>query len=179
MKVTLMQSKKSPILLLLMAILSWTILGQAQDNPSAAERLEDLKLQLIEVKAREEGTKLQAQELDEALKPENIERALAGVGSTRPEELREQRRRELTIQRTEVTSQLALLEAQRSRLEAAISTAEVQAYHESAAGFPEAQNQLTGLSTRWIVIFGVIGVLAIGVFVLGYRKLRVSRQPGS
>ena len=175
MKFTFMQSKKFHVLLVLTAILSCFSIGQAQDNPSAAERLDNLKLQLIEVNARQEGTKLRAQQLDEALKPENIERSLAGVGSTRPEELREQRRRELTIQLSEVNAELALLEAQRSRLEAAIATAEAQAYQQSAAGFPETQNGLTGLSTRWIVIFSIIGVLAIGLFVFGYRKLRLSR----
>lgn len=178
MKVALTHSNVTRVLLVLTAILSWTILGQAQE-PSAAERVENLKLQLIDVKAREESTRLRAQQLEEALKPENIERATAGFGSTRPEELREQRRRELTIQKNEVTSQLAQLEVQRTRLESAIVTAEVQAYHESAAGFPQPQNQLTGLSKRWIVIFSIIGVLAIGVFVLGYRRLRISRQPGS
>ena len=179
MMFTLLLSKKLRVLLVLTAILSWSTIGQAQDQPSAAERLDNLKLDLIDVKAREEATKLQAQQLDDALKPENIERALAGVGSTRPEELREQRRRELTIQKAEITSQLAQLEAQRSRLESAIATAEVQAYHQSAAGFPESQNSLSGLNTRWILIFSAVGVIAIGIFVLGYRRLRTSRQLGS
>ncbi|HSE25923.1 MAG TPA: hypothetical protein VLB68_29925 [Pyrinomonadaceae bacterium] len=167
------------VLLVLVALLSWSSLSLAQDQLSAAQRLDDLKLQLIEVKAREETTKLRAQELDEALKPENIERSLAGVGSTRPEELREQRRRELTIHKTELNSELAQLQLHRSQLEAAIATTEAQAYQDSAAGFPEAQNELSGLSTRWIMIFSVAGVLAIGIFVLGYRKLRVSKQIGS
>jgi len=172
-------TKNIRVLLVLAAVLSWSSLSLAQDQPSAAERLEGLKLDLIEVKAREETTKLRAQQLDEALKPENIERSLAGVGSTRPEELREQRRRELTIQKTEINSQLAQLQAQRGRLESAIATTEVQAYQQSAQGFPETQNGLFGLSTRWITIFSVVGVLAIGIFVLGYRMLRVSRQIGS
>ena len=153
-------------------ILCWSIVAQAQEQ-SAAQRLDDLKLQLIDIKAREEMTKLQAEQLDEALKPENIERATAGYGSTRPEELREQRRKELTIQRTQVTAQLAQLEAERSRLESTIATTEVQAYHESAAGFPATENAFAGLNTRWLVLFSIIGVLAIGVFILGYRRLRV------
>jgi len=173
MRLIPMLSNNIRVLLVLAVILSWSSLSLAQDEPSAAERLDGLKLQLIDVKAREESTKLQGQQLDEALKPENIERSLAGFGSTRPEELREQRRRELTIQKTEINSELARLEAQRSQLESAIATAEVQAYHQSASGFPETQNGLFGLSTRWIMIFSVIGVLAIGIFVLGYRKLRV------
>jgi len=58
--------------------------SRAQEKPSAAETVEDLKLQLIDVKATEDDLKLRVQQLDENLKPENIERALAGVGSTRP-----------------------------------------------------------------------------------------------
>jgi hypothetical protein len=65
-----------------------------------------------------------AQELDEAIKPENIERSLAGVGSTRPEELRESRRRQLAIQRDGVQAQLRTLETSRQRLESAIANAE-------------------------------------------------------
>src|SRR6266850_5033683 len=80
--------------------------SRAQDKPSAAETAENLKLQLIDVKGREDELKLRVQQLDESLKPENIERALAGVGSTRPEELREQRRIQLTIEKTSVFTQL-------------------------------------------------------------------------
>jgi hypothetical protein len=70
--------------------------------------------------------------LDESLKPENIERSLAGIGSTRPEELREQRRRQLTIERDGVQAQLKTLETSRQRLETALANAEVLAYQESA-----------------------------------------------
>jgi hypothetical protein len=56
----------------------------AQNRSSAAESVDSFKLQLIEVRAKEEMAKLRVQQLDEALKPENIERALAGVGSTKP-----------------------------------------------------------------------------------------------
>ena len=40
-----------------------------------------------------------AAELEEDLKPENIERALAGFGSTKPEEVRDRRRRLLMIEK--------------------------------------------------------------------------------
>jgi hypothetical protein len=60
-----------------------------------------------------------------------IERSLAGVGSTRPEELRELRRRQLSIERDSVRAQLKLVGASRERLEAAIRTADNQAYQQS------------------------------------------------
>ena len=69
----------------------------AQDSPAnPAEAAADLRARLAEVQANEAYGRARLDQLNEALKPENIERSLAGVGSTRPEELREQRRRELT-----------------------------------------------------------------------------------
>ena len=75
-------------------------------------------------------TRLQA--LDEKLRPENIERDLAGVGSTRPEDVREQRRRQLEIERNGVRAQLDLLTTSHSRLETAIAKADADAYRQSA-----------------------------------------------
>src|ERR1700755_657152 len=78
----------------------------AQDTPSAAESAEKLKLELLDVQSHENDLRVRLAELDEAIKPENIERSLAGVGSTRPEELREQRRKQLSIERNGVLAQL-------------------------------------------------------------------------
>ena len=158
-----------------------SIVVQAQSAPSAAERVDNLKLQLIDVKAREEAARLHDQQLDEALKPENIERSLAGVGSTRPEELREQRRRQLSAEKASVTAQLNELVAQRGRLEAAISTAEAEAYHQSALGSSPVGNGLLGLSplvVRWLVVASVIGVLAIVLFVAMLFRKASSRTTG-
>jgi hypothetical protein len=66
------------------------------------------------------------------MKPENIEHSLAGFGSTKPEELREQRRKELQIERNGVQAQLNLLNTSHTRLEAAIATADAEAYRQSA-----------------------------------------------
>jgi hypothetical protein len=63
----------------------------AQNNPE--ERAASLRAQLVEAQARQAELHLRLQQLDENLKSENIERSLAGVGSTRPEELREAPRR--------------------------------------------------------------------------------------
>jgi hypothetical protein len=117
--------------LLLVALLV-TANASAQTRPSAAETVERLKLRLIEVQAKEDSLRNRLQRLDYDLQPENIERSLAGIGSTKPEELREHRRRQLSIERDGVLAQLQRLATDRARLESAIASAEGRAYQESA-----------------------------------------------
>jgi hypothetical protein len=100
---------------------------------SAQEKAASLRLQLTEVEAKQADLQTRLRELEESLKPENIEDSLAGVGSTHPEELREQRRRELEIERNGVKAQLGLLDTSHARLETAIARAEAEAYRQSAA----------------------------------------------
>lgn len=99
----------------------------------AQEKAASLRAQLAEIEAKQAELQTRLQNLDEKLKPENIESALAGVGSTRPEDLREQRRRQLEIERNGVRAQLDLLATSHSRLETAIATADADAYRQSAA----------------------------------------------
>jgi hypothetical protein len=125
-----MRQKAGLILFLLLLTFSGAV--QAQNTPSAAENAERLRARLLEIQTREEALKERAEYLDEALKPENIERSLAGIGSTRPEELREGRRRQLQTQRDGITAQLIVLETGRLRVEAAILDADARAYQQSA-----------------------------------------------
>ena len=151
--------------------------SRAQDKPSAAETVENLKLQLIEVKAREDDLKLRVQQLDENLKPENIERSLAGVGSTRPEELREQRRRQLTVEKTGVVAQLEETAARRSRLEPDLAAAEVEAYQQSAKR-NTVQNEMlvsqSPITFLWLLLAILVVVVGIGVSIMLVLRLRVS-----
>jgi len=87
-----------------------------------------LKQQLLEIESKETQIRMRLEELDEQLKPESIERELAGIGSVHPEELRAHRRRLLTIERNGLQTQLDLLEEDRARIEAAIAAAEAAAY---------------------------------------------------
>lgn len=167
---------KSKARLVLFALLfTFIISAQAQQPLTSAESAEQLRAQLFEVQTKEENLRAHAQQLDEALKPENIERSLAGVGSTKPEELRETRRKQLQIERDGIESQLKVLETSRTRLEAAIRDADARAYHESAQG-PSATNQMaleSNRATRWLVsggIGGVVGALVGGMFV--HRRLK-------
>jgi hypothetical protein len=111
-----------------------TALGQgtARQN-SALERAADLRAQLSEVDARQAELQTRLQQIEENLKPENIADSLAGVGNTHPEELREQRRRQLEIERTGVKVQLEQLAVSHSRLQTAIVQADAEAYRQSAS----------------------------------------------
>jgi hypothetical protein len=104
---------------------------------SAQLRAADLRTQLNEVEARQEELQSRLQQIEEYLKPENIEHNFAGIGSTHPEELREQRRRQLEIQKDGAKAQLEQLAISHSRLETAIVRADAEVYRQSA-GVPAA-----------------------------------------
>lgn len=114
--------------LILIALLSTCVCAQQ----SAQERAADLRAQLTDTQARQAELQTRLHQLEEDLKPENIEHSLAGVGSTHPEELREQRRRQLEIEKKGLESQLEVLAASRARLEAAVARADAESYVESA-----------------------------------------------
>jgi hypothetical protein len=163
--------------LMLLFVLVLSVNVSAQESESAAEHADRLKGQLIDVQGKEEALRTHLQQLDEAIKPENIERSFAGVGSTRPEELREHRRRQLSIERDGVLSQLQTLETARLRLESAIATAETQAYHDSARPRPSDTNQIlmaAGGIPLWFVFAGggSVALLALGGGALLYRRKR-------
>jgi chromosome segregation ATPase len=105
----------------------------AQTQNSAQEKAASLRSQLSELEAKQSELQTRLQKLEENLKPENIEHSLAGIGSTQPEELREQRRRQLEIERNGVRAQLNLLASSHTRLETAIARADAEAYRQSAA----------------------------------------------
>jgi len=164
------------LMLLFVLVLGASV--SAQEPASAAEQVEKYKAQLLDMQGKEDALRTRLAQLDEAIKPENIERSLAGVGSTRPEELREQRRRQLSIERDGVLAQLQTLETGRLRLEAALATAEAQAYQESARPRPTDSNQMmvaTGAIPLWFVFAGGGGValLALGGGAFLYRRKRL------
>ncbi len=106
--------------------------GVIQIRNSAQEKAASLRLQLSEVETKQSELQTRLQQLDENLKQENIENSLAGIGSTHPEDLREQRRRQLEIERNGVRAQLDLLTTSHTRLETAIAQADGDAYRQSA-----------------------------------------------
>ncbi len=107
---------------------------------TAQERAPTLRQQLAEAQAKQTELETRLQQLEEDLKPENIEKGLAGVGSTRPEALRERRRRQLEIEKKSVQTRLDQLATSRTRLETGVVQADAAAYHSSAganAGGPD------------------------------------------
>ena len=92
----------------------------------AEQRTSSLRSELRDVQSKESDLQAHAEDLEYALKPENIERSLAGYGATHPEELREQRRRQLESEKERVRKQLAQLAASRAQLETAIASADVE-----------------------------------------------------
>ncbi len=170
--------RKSGLLLVLILLLAANGYAQEQ-SATAAESLEKLRAQLLEVQAKEGALRERAEQLEESLKPENIERSLAGVGSTRPEELRESRRRQLAIERDGVLAQLKIVERSRQRLETAIAEAEVRAYHQSARPAPTVEAQMmvasTGWGYRWLMFGGgaAAGLVLTGGVLLYRRKIRL------
>ena len=121
-------------------ILSFSTIALAQSSS-----VDELRSQLGDVQKREEELQARVRRIDEDLKPENIEKFFALNGSTRPEELREQRRRQLESEKANVRAQLDQLAQSRARLETAIATAEAAAYRQSA--LPSSYNPASVVTT--------------------------------
>jgi hypothetical protein len=163
----------------LLLMLGLSVRAQERNNASVA--VDTLRVQLIEVQEKEGSLRIRAQQLDEDLKPENIERAFAGIGSTRPEELREARRRQLTIERESVKAQLKLVELTKTRLETAIATAEGRAYQESPLPVPSPPvNALRAdsilFSSAFVAILILSFVASLGTVIFAVKGLNNERQ---
>ena len=83
----------------------------------AEERAEILRKQLIELIEKETAFRVRLTQLEEEIRPENIERAMAGIGGTRTAELRDTRRRTLDNEKRGIESLLNLTTQARLRLE--------------------------------------------------------------
>ena len=81
------------------------------------ERAEILRKQILELIEKETAYKSRMAQIDEDIRPENIERALSGIGTTRTVELRDTRRRVLENERKGLESLLNQTTSSRIRLE--------------------------------------------------------------
>lgn len=146
---------------------------RADGDSNAAQTAENLRTQLYQVQTEEADLQTRLQQLDSDLRPENIERHFAGTGSTRPEELREQRRRWLQSEKERAIARLDQLAMSRTRLESAIIMAEAEAYQQSAQdplsrnlnNMLGAQylntNRLLGGGSTLLAILGLLLVVAV------------------
>lgn len=130
------KTAKTCLQMILVGVLSLTSGALGAEAQEAAASVQDtaagLRRQLDDVQTKEAELQARDRQLNEDLRPENIERSLAGVGSTRPEELREQRRRQLESEQRGVRAQLEQLAQSRARLESSIAAADAEAYRRSA-----------------------------------------------
>ena len=113
----------------------------------AESRSAALRAELRDVQAKEADLEAKAEQVDYDLKPENIERSTSGYGTTHPEDLREQRRRQLESEKQRLRKQLDQLAVSHTRLDEAIATsdAEIDRLHKKldAADQADIQNAKT------------------------------------
>lgn len=172
---------KFRVLLLMLALLAFypKLSVKAQDV-NAIQTLENLRQQLGEINDRDASIRMRLSELDYDLKPENIERYFNGYGSTRPEELRERRRKQLQIEKDRLVGQQQELATRRSSLESAINVAQVQAYQQNAPGAIALQPKgnwfgnmftFTRVLVTATVLMLVLGSLAVRIYIRRRRNI--------
>jgi chromosome segregation ATPase len=92
----------------------------------AEQRSSQLRTELRDVQSKRADLEAHRDQVDNDLKPENIERVVAGYGTTRPEELRAQRKKQLENDRNRTQQQIDQLTASESRIQQAIATSDVE-----------------------------------------------------
>ena len=92
----------------------------------AEVRAEALRTQLRDVQEKEGAWQARIEQIDFSLRPENIERSVSTYGSTRPEDAREARRRQLESEKIRARTQIDLLAASKLRLETAVINADLE-----------------------------------------------------
>jgi chromosome segregation ATPase len=90
----------------------------------AEQRAEALRAQLVDVEGKLADLQARLDQVEYALRPENIERATQGGGTVHPEDARDTRRRQLENERTRTQAQIKILEGSRGRLEPSIAFAD-------------------------------------------------------
>lgn len=92
----------------------------------AEQRAESIRSQMLDTESKLADLQARMDQVDYSLKPENIDRSIAGYGSVHPEEARDARRRQLENEKARLQAQINLLENSRTRLQASLSTAEAE-----------------------------------------------------
>lgn len=90
----------------------------------AEQRAEQLRSQLMDTQSKIADYESRIEQLDFALKPENIEAATATYGTTHPEQARDARRKQLESEKARVQAQLKLAESSKARLETGVANAD-------------------------------------------------------
>ena len=107
------------------------------------DRIRGLQKDLVELSARETPLRKRLDEIESQQQPDRIERSLAGVGSTKPEEIRDSVSRQLSIEKRQIQAQLDTIQASRARDQSFILNAE-----ESIARLKRRLTELSNDRTR-------------------------------
>jgi peptidoglycan hydrolase CwlO-like protein len=107
------------------------------------DRIRGLQKDLVELSAKETPLRKRLAEVESQQQPDRIERSLAGVGSTKPEEIRDSVNRQLSIEKRQIQAQLDTIQASRTRNQAFILNAE-----ESIARLKRRLTELSNDRTR-------------------------------
>ena len=90
----------------------------------AEQRTESLRKQLFEMIEKENSLTARLDQIDFDIRPEIVERTLQLAGSMKPEEIRENRRKSLAAERTNLQALLTQVQTTRSGLDASLQRAE-------------------------------------------------------
>jgi small-conductance mechanosensitive channel len=110
------------------------------------QRAEILRKQLIDLIEKETSYRTRLTQMDEDMRPENIERALAGIGGTRTVEMRDTRRRSLESEKKGLENLLAITGQSRMRLEEDVRQADQLVARFRQRLFPLIEKQLDKLN---------------------------------
>ena len=86
------------------------------------QRGETLQLHLYEISEKEQPLLTRMEQINQQLRPETMERTMAGVGSVHPEDLRDEIRKKLLSEKVRIQMQLDLLRQDRGRTQASLAT---------------------------------------------------------
>jgi DNA repair exonuclease SbcCD ATPase subunit len=92
----------------------------------AEQRSTSLRAELRDLQQKQSDLSVRLEDINYALKPENIERSVAPFGSTRPEDLRAQRKHQLEMERDRVSKQLDQLAESETHLNDAIAASDAE-----------------------------------------------------
>jgi hypothetical protein len=86
------------------------------------QRGETLQLHMYEISEKEQPLLARMEQINQQLRPEAMERTMAGVGSVHPEDLRDEVRKKLLSEKVRIQMQLDLLRQDRGRTQASLAT---------------------------------------------------------
>jgi hypothetical protein len=95
----------------------------------AEQRAEQIRSQLMDIQGKIADFESRLEQVEYALRPENIERATQGFGTVHPEQARDARKKQLESEKTRLQAQLKLAETSKSRLEVAVANADAEVDH--------------------------------------------------